>query len=70
VSRYKDRWNNETKKNESPLEEVTPATDTPVITICKEEESKKDEPQKESSQSKVWKQKERIPPDTSTQGKV
>jgi hypothetical protein len=71
VSRYEDRWNDEPKKNESPLEEVTPPTDTPIITICKEEESKKDEPQKGSPQSKkVWKKKEGTPPDTSTQGKV
>jgi hypothetical protein len=48
VSRYEGRWNDEPEKNESPLEEVTPPTDTSVITICKEEESKKDEPQKES----------------------
>jgi hypothetical protein len=44
VSRYEDRWNDEPEKNKSPLEEVTPPTDTPVITICEEEESKKDEP--------------------------
>jgi hypothetical protein len=44
VSRYEDRWNDELEKNKSPLEEVTPPTDTPVITICEEEESKKDEP--------------------------
>jgi hypothetical protein len=71
VSRYEDRWNNESEKNKSSLEKVTPPTDTPVITISKEEESKKDEPQKESPQSKkVWKRKERTPPSTSTQGKV
>jgi hypothetical protein len=71
VSRYEDHWNDEPEKNESPLEEVTPPTDTPIITICKEEESKKDKPQKESPQSKkVWKKKERTPSDTSTQGKV
>jgi hypothetical protein len=70
VSRYEDRWNNEPEKNESPLEEVTLPTDTPVIRIYKEEESKKDEPQKESAQFKVWKKKERTPPDESTQGKV
>jgi hypothetical protein len=44
VSRYEDHWNDGPKKNESPLQEVTPPTDTQVITICKEEESKKDEP--------------------------
>jgi hypothetical protein len=44
VSRYEDHWNDEPKKNESPFEEVTPPTDTPVITICKEKESTKDEP--------------------------
>jgi hypothetical protein len=71
VSIYEDRQNDEPEKNENPLEEVTPLTDTPVITICKEEESTKDEPQKESPQSKkVWKKKERTPPDTLTQGKV
>jgi hypothetical protein len=48
VSRYEDHWNDEPKKNKSPLKKVTPSTDTPVITICKEEESQKDEPQKES----------------------
>jgi hypothetical protein len=67
VSRYEDHWSDEPEKNESPLEEVIPPTDTLVITICKEEESKKDEPQKESPQSNnVWKKKERTPPDTST----
>jgi hypothetical protein len=71
VSRYEHHWNDEPEKNKSPLEEVTPPTDTPVIIICKEEESYKDEPQKESLQSKkVWKKKERTPLDTSTQGKV
>jgi hypothetical protein len=44
VSRYEDLCNDEPEKNESPLEEVTPPIDTPVITIYKEEESKKDEP--------------------------
>jgi hypothetical protein len=52
VSRYEDHWNDEPEKNESPLEEVTPPIGTSVITICKEEESKKYEPQKESPQSK------------------
>jgi hypothetical protein len=39
VSRYEHHWNDEPEKNKSPLEEVTPPTDTPVIIICKEEES-------------------------------
>jgi len=72
VSRYEDRWGDELEKNERPLEEkVTPPTEnTPVTIDCKEEEAQKNEPHKESPQSKkVWKKKETTP-DTSTQEKV